>query len=179
MQLAADSSISSSRYTICLSCKMNEDCERPNWYQRIMTREAHHFAMAEIRFSGQHCRALSLRTGHLIIGRRAPLTAGIETFAVIVSSPVCMLSWLPLLFNIHPDTRQDETVLCTRVSCTGADVEAKFTSDKPHAVTTRCDWLLRFYLACLSMSSLRHMPRVLAIHRSMTRNVLSRRRVRS
>jgi hypothetical protein len=61
----------------------------------------------------------------------------------------------------------------------GEDVGAKFTSDENHAVTTRCDWLLQHYLACLYMASLRHMPRVLAIHRSMTRNVLSRRRVRS
>jgi hypothetical protein len=134
--------------------------------------------MAEISFSGSYCRALSLRTGYLIIGRRTPLTAGIGTSTVIVSSPLCMLTWPSLLPKIHPDQRPDETVLCTRIVCTGADVEAKFTSDKPHAVTTRCDWLLRFYLACLSMTSLQHMPRVLAIHRSMTRNVLSRRRVR-
>jgi hypothetical protein len=132
--------------------------------------------MAEISFSGSYCRAL--RIGHLIIGRRTPLTAGIRSFAVIVSSPLCMLIWPLLLPNIHPDQGPDEIVLCTRIACTGTDVEAKFASDKPHAVTTRCDWLLQFYLACLSMTSLRHMPRVLAIHRSMTRNVLSRRRVR-
>ena len=73
---------------------------------------------------------------------------------------------------------KDENVLCRQVSCTGEDVGAKFTSDETHAFKTRSDWLIDHYLARLSMSSPQHMPRVLAIHRLMTTNVLSRRRVR-
>lgn len=42
--------------------------------------------------------------------------------------------------KIYPDKRPDETVLRTLLSCTGEDVEAKFTSDQPHAVKTRHDW---------------------------------------
>jgi hypothetical protein len=91
---------------------------------------------------------------------------GFGTFAVIQLS------------QIYPDSRlKDKMILRTQVSCAGEDVEAKFTSDEPHAVTTCCDWLPRLYLACLSMTFPRHMLRVLAIHRSMTRNNLARRRV--
>lgn len=104
-----------------------------------------------------------------------PHLHGLGTFASVRARDILIAA----IDKIYPDPRpKDERVLCTQVSCTGEDVEAKFTNDTPHAVTTRCDWLLQFYLAYLSMTSLQHMPHVLAIYRSMTKNDLSRRRVR-
>lgn len=99
----------------------------------------------------------------------------VGTFAFLF----CRVSPSQLFYATYPDSiPEDKTLLCTQVSCTGGDVGAKFTSDQPHAVMTRCDWRFQLYLAYLSTTPLRHMPRVLAIHRSMTKNDIARRRVR-